>query len=251
MSAYAKVGIALTAALATAACASLRIGHDYDREATFAAAATYDWVEIPEEDLEEVARVNPFIDRRMRRAVDYELESRGFRRVEEGPVDLLVSVTVVDVEAAEGRRRGGVSTALLVGLGFGFGYSPGFWGPWGGYAPWWGFAPWYGGTYSPRRYRGVRRFGFGVGTTPYFGYPYGYGSYGPYGAWGGVPEGDFRLAPGSFVVDVLDGETGELVWRGWADGALGFAPDEDELPEFISSVVHRIMERFPPEPDGT
>lgn len=28
---------------------------------------------------------NPFIDRRMRRAVDYELESRGFRRVDERP----------------------------------------------------------------------------------------------------------------------------------------------------------------------
>lgn len=253
MSVKARMGGVLAIAFATASCASLRIGHDYDREATFAAAATYDWVETPEEELEEVERVNPFIDRRMRRAVDDELESRGFRRVQERRVDLLVSVTVLDVEAAEGRRRGGVSTALLVGLGFGFGYSPGFWGPWGGYAPWWGYSPWDwdGGTYSAWRYRGVRRFGFGVGTTPYFGYPYGYGSYGPYGAWGGYPDRDLRLAPGSFVVDVLDGETGELLWRGWADGALGFAPDEPELPAFISSVINRIMEPFPPERDGT
>lgn len=243
-----RVGIALVAAAVTASCASMRFGHDYDREATFAAATTYDWVETPEEELAEVERVNPFIDRRMRRAVDTELEARGFRRVEEGSVDLLVAVTVLDVEGAESWRRGRVSPAFLVG--FGFGYGPGLWAPWSGYAPWYGYSPWYGGGfYSPWRYRGVRRFGFGVGATPYFGYPYGYGSYGPYGAYGGYPDRDLRLAPGSFIVDVMDGESGELVWRGWADGALGFAPDEDELPRFISAVVHRIMERFPPEPE--
>jgi len=248
MSVQARVGIALAAASVTASCASLRVGHDYDREATFASAATYDWVETPEEELEEVGRVNPFIDRRMRRAVDYELESRGFRRVEEGPVDLLVAVGVLDVESSERWRRGRASPAFLVGLGFG--YGPGFWYPWSGYAPWWGY-PWYGAYSGPWRARGVRRFAFGVGVTPYFGYPYGYRAYGPYGAWGGYADRDPRLAPGSFIVDVMDGDSGDLMWRGWADGALAFAPDEEDLPEFISSVVHRIMERFPPERDGT
>lgn len=243
-----RAGIALAAAFVTASCASMRVGHDYDREATFAGAATYDWVETPEEELEEVERVNPFIDRRMRRAVDYELVSKGFRRVEEGPVDLLVSVRVLDVESSDRGRRGGASPAILVGLGFG--YGPGFWYPWSGYAPWWGY-PWYGGYGGPWRHRGVRRFGFGVGFTPYFGYPYGYRAYGPYGALGGYRDRDLRLAPGSFIVDVLDGGTGEPLWRGWANGALAFAPDEADLPAFISSVVHRIMERFPPERDGT
>ena len=203
MGVQARVGLASAVVFLTASCAGLRVGHDYDREMSFAGASTYDWVETPDE-LEDVERINPFIDRRMRRAVDAELEARGFLRAADGPVDLLVAVSVLGVEDGDRGRRGRTSPAFLVGLG----------------------------------------------VSPYFGYPYGYRAYGPYGAYGGYPDRGLELAPGSFVVDVMDGESGELWWRGWADGALGFAPAEEELPEFIASVVHRIMERFPPERDA-
>jgi len=151
---------------------------------------------------------------------------------------------VLDAGDAERGRADRVSPAFLFALGFGFGYSPGFWAPWG-------YGPFNPGYYGPWRSGRFRRVGFGVGFSPYFGYPYGYGAYGPYGAYGGYRERDLRLPPGSFVVDVMDGESGDLVWRGWAEGALAYAPDEDELPAFIASVVHRIMGRFPPETAGS
>lgn len=56
------------------------------------------------------------------------------------------------------------------------------------------------------------------------------------------------LPPGGFVIDVMDRATGEVVWEGWARGALAYAPGElDALPRFIHDAVHRILEDFPPE----
>jgi hypothetical protein len=236
--------VALGLVVGLSACATLRVGSDYDREASFAGAATYDWAEAPvdEEGAETVDRINPFIDRRMRRAVEFELDTRGLLRVEEGPVDLLVSVSVLAAQEIEDYRWSGASTA--VSLGFAFGTYPGWFGPWGWY-------PYYG-TYWSRypywrwggRYGYVPRVGIAIGRRPYFGYPYAYSRYG-WRSYGGYPSRDLRLPPGSFIIDVFDGESGDLVWRGWAEGALMFAPEADEMPAFISSTVHRMMEDFP------
>ena len=42
----ARVLLALVAAVALAGCASLRVGSDYDREVSFDARETYDWVGV-------------------------------------------------------------------------------------------------------------------------------------------------------------------------------------------------------------
>ncbi|MCG8467048.1 MAG: DUF4136 domain-containing protein [Gemmatimonadetes bacterium] len=249
-----RVLLALFAAVAVGGCASLRVASDYDRDVSFAGRETWDWVapaaaEGTEEEAAEVERVNPFIDRRLERAVRDELAARGYRRVEEGPVDLLVAVSVLDPErAVDGRRGGGYPYAL--GFGFGFGFGPAYFYPGFGLYPGLGFGfPYYGSRY---------RRGFGYGRSyssfrygyyrPYFGYGYGGGGYGPYGYYGGSRANDLEtLAPGTFVIDVLDGESGELIWRGLANGALAYAPDLEDLPDFIASVVHDIMEGFPPD----
>lgn len=236
-----KVLAGLVAVGATVGCASLRVGSDYDRDVSFAARETYDWVDSPEEDAQDVARVNPFIERRLRRAVDDELEFRGYRRVEDGPVDVLVSVSVLDAAEA---GRAGVRLGFPLMVGFSFGFAPAFYYPGYGY----GYRG-YLGSSRYGRYGFGRRVAFGS-YRPYFGYPYGYGSFGPYGYYGGGRTGSLEsLAPGTFIIDIIDGDSGELIWRGWANGALSFAPDVDELPDFIGSVVHDIMEEFPPD-DG-
>lgn len=240
----ALVGL-LALAVASAACSTLRVGSDYDREASFADARTWDWAGVAEGDeaAAEVERINPFIDRRLRRAVEDELEERGLVHVEEGPVDILLAVSVLDAgEIGEYRGR---RDSPAVYLGFGFGYNPGYW-----YSPWgWGY-PYYG---YPYRYRRYPWFSYGFPTVgvafgrPYFGYPYAWSGYG-YRSLGGVRSRDLALPPGTFIVDVLDGESGDLLWRGWAEGALMFAPDAAEMPAFIASTVHRIMDRLPIDP---
>lgn len=235
------VALALMAGLS--ACSTLRVGSDWDREASFADAATYDWAEAEaDEDVAETMdRINPFIDRRMRRAVEFELDARGLSRVEDGPVDLLVSVSVLAAEEIEDYRRGRMSTAIS--LGFAFGYYPGWFGSWGWY-------PYYGAYYPRWRWSRYDRFGYvprvgvTIGRRPYFGYPYAYSRYG-WRSYGGYPARDLRLPPGSFIIDVFDGDSGELVWRSWAEGALMFAPGTEDLPAFISSTAHRMMEEFP------
>jgi len=191
--------------------------------------------------------------------VDAELEARGLERVQEGAVDLLVAIDVLDVDRIGEVPRGGGNVPVVVG--FGFGYNPGSWySPWGWGSPYGlgygglGYGGWgYGGLgYGGWGYGGLGHGGWGypsVGVslgfgTPYFGYGAPYGSYG-YRSYGGLGSRDLALPPGSFIIDVLDGESGELVWRGWAEGALSFSPDVRDLPEFISSTVRRIMEELP------
>jgi hypothetical protein len=91
------------------------------------------------------------------------------------------------------------------------------------------------------------RVSFGVGLGSH-----GYGWWGGYGYGGGFKwsvgylpiDG---LMPGSLVVDVVDAENGDLIWRGWADRALAFAPEElEDLPAFIEETVGKIMATFPP-----
>jgi hypothetical protein len=228
----------------------MRVGSDYDREATLDAVASYDWVSPAEADEETAAavnRINPFIDRRMRRAVDSELEARGLQRVEEGPVDVLVAIAVLDVDRIGEVPRGGSNVPVVVG--FGFGYNPGYWySPWGyGYGGYgygrYGYA---GSPYGGWGWGGYPAVGVsvGFGRGPYFGYAAPYGAYG-YQSYGGFRSRDLALPPGSFIIDILDGESLELVWRGWAEGALLYSPDAPELPEFIASTVHRIMEEIP------
>jgi len=236
------------------ACSTMRVGSDYDHEVSLIHVTTYDWVSLGEADEETVAavnRINPFIDRRLRRAVDSELEARGLQRVEEGPVDLLVAIDVLDVDRIGEILRGGGGGVPIV-LGFGFGFNPGYW-----YSPW-GYGHGGYGGYGRYGYRGYGYGGYGyggwgypavgvsLGRGPYFGYAAPYGAYG-YQSYGGFRSRDLALPPGSFIIDVLDGESGELVWRGWAEGALLFSPDVQDLPKFIASTVHRIMEELPVE----
>lgn len=251
---------ALVAALTVAGCATMRVESDYDREASFVSAGTWAWTEAEvdraeeiegaaeAEEEEEIERIDPFLLRRLRRAVATELDARGFREAPGPPADLLVDVVVTDVD--ELRSQGRYAPSLLLGIGFAFGFGHplaySYGAPW---AYWPYYSPYYWSYYSPyygRRYRayGARAFGFGL--SPRFGYAYPYGRYG-YRSYGGYPAREVGLAPGSFVIEISDGESGELIWRGWADGALGYAPEGDDMLRFIETTVRRILEDFPPE----
>jgi len=248
--------VATAVALTAVACTSMRVGSDYDREASFASVGTYDWVGPPDADDENLAavdRINPFMDRRLRRAVDNELEARGLVRVQEGPVDLLVAVDVLDAQRVGEVRRASTATPVFFSVGFGF--NPGWYSPWGwGGYPFWGYSRYgWGGRYGWGHPWGwgwggssLGRVGVGFGyRTPYFGWPSTSVSFGVGQSWGGYGLREPGLPPGSFVIDIIDGTTGDLVWRGWAEGAVYYAPDVEDLPEFIASTVHRIMEGFP------
>ena len=78
---------------------------------------------------------------------------------------------------------------------------------------------------------------FGVGPTPFRHHPY-FGYY-------GHPRIDIdQYEEGTFVVDITDAETGELVWRGAYAKRIGWsAPSEAE----VRRIVAAILRNFPPE----
>jgi uncharacterized protein DUF4136 len=67
-----------------------------------------------------------------------------------------------------------------------------------------------------------------------------------YGYWGPRTLDVNRYKEGTLILDFVDPETQELIWRGWSISALqaGHSPREEQ--EIIDMAVHEILKRFPP-----
>ncbi len=224
MQAYKSTFLA-AAMLTTVACAGIRVETDYDPEATFATRGTYDWLDSAEI-AEELEGISPFLERRIRRAVDLTMEFRGYQQELEGDVDFLVSAFVVapdgyDVSRCPGGQASCRGQRVSIGFGIGHPYPYGFGYPWYGFHRPFSSNPW-GYTYA-------YRIGFGYSWLPMYSRPSG-------------------SLPGTLVIDILDPVSGELVWRGWAEGALLRVSPADERQEYLDKIVARILEEFPPTP---
>ena len=87
---------------------------------------------------------------------------------------------------------------------------------------------------------------FGIGL--YWGPSYWYRPWwGPYGGFTYVSYYD----EGSLVLDVIDAETKEMVWRGIATRVVRDYRTPDDMQRDINDAVGRILEKFPPGSPGT
>lgn len=80
-------------AAASVGCSSISVNHDYDREADFPSYKSFAWV--PQQttavgDAKQAMQTNTLLDKRIRNAVNAELESRGMAIDTENP-DLLIA----------------------------------------------------------------------------------------------------------------------------------------------------------------
>ena len=82
--------------------------------------------------------------------------------------------------------------------------------------------------------------GYGYGHRYYNNYYYGY----PYA--GSTTYADSFLQ-GTLVLDVIDPETNDVIWRGWATKDLDDNPTPEEVDRYVKNSVRRILERFPPK----
>ncbi len=216
-------------ALTMAGCATVRYSSDYDPQVAFTEYRTYDWMVLNEEERAALERINPFLERRLQRAVERELADRGFVRNADDDPDILISVFPIVPQPRQDYSRGRRSSRVNVIVGFTVGRGYGYRYPYG--YPYFGYGYPYGGFYP-----------FWLG----YGYPYGFW-YPPFK----YPSDPRRLArdrlgAGTLVVDVIDGPSGELVWRGWADGALLDVPSAEDLDAYVGEVVRKILKSFPP-----
>jgi hypothetical protein len=70
--------------------------------------------------------------------------------------------------------------------------------------------------------------------------------YGYRGGWGGSRNIDVhKYTEGTLIVDFIDAEKKELIWRGWATAVMD-KPDKNM--ELINEAVAKILAEFPPTP---
>ncbi len=86
------------------------------------------------------------------------------------------------------------------------------------------------------RYRGHSHFGYGR-----FGHGYDR-HYDPYYGSSTVRE----YVEVTLVLDVVDAQTNQLIWRGWATDRLDHDPKPEAVSEYIQAAVWKILETFPP-----
>jgi len=76
----------------------------------------------------------------------------------------------------------------------------------------------------------------------------GYGGYRRYGFGGVYSSPSIRVYQEStLVIDLLDPQSKDLLWRGWGTGIVG-TRDRMRSDERIREGVRRILDRFPPDP---
>lgn len=201
-------------------CASLGVRVDYDRQASFAGLSTYAWVDSARIAPDSLA--SPFLDRRVRRAVDRGLTARGFRLDSSGRPDFLVTALVIGPTRSEPQwsywpaRPCGPVVTFSFGIGYPYGY--------GLHHRHW---PW---------------------RDPYFQSPWGYAcsfriGYGY--LWLPVYEEPRERIGGTLVVDILDAQARDLIWRGSAEGALP-RDAADISQEDLDTIAETILREFPP-----
>ncbi|MBA5865474.1 MAG: DUF4136 domain-containing protein [Nitrospira sp. CR1.3] len=74
-----------------AACASSKVGYDYDRSANFSSYHTYEWMQGNQEPTGDKRVDNQLVDARIRTAIDAQLRSKGYGAPAAGKPDFYVA----------------------------------------------------------------------------------------------------------------------------------------------------------------
>ncbi|MFQ5602982.1 MAG: DUF4136 domain-containing protein [bacterium] len=156
-------------------CSPVSVRTDYDREVNFTKYKTFKWMPNPKKRDRKSVPKGSLLDRRIRRAVERELEAHGFVVKESGKTDAVLAYHI------------GVQHKV------------------------------------------------DVNTT-------GYG----YGRWGyrGRSVHVHRYKEGTIVLDIVDPEMKQLIWRG---AAVGVIKRMDASEEKINEAIQKVLEKYPPE----
>jgi hypothetical protein len=210
--------------IALSGCTPYRVHTDYDEEVSFSNKRTFAWMDTTRPRNEQAT--NPFLERRVKRAVETAMSERGLSAVDANRADVLVTAFVIGPEPYDRRTaRGGFGVGTMCGPTISVWFGPRY--PFGfsrRSSSW--FFP---GAYwrNPWGYACSYRIGYGYGWLPLY-------------------ESPGRHLAGTLIVDILDGETHELLWRGTAEGALIDTRRADQSQEEIDRIVREVLKKYPP-----
>ncbi len=72
-------------------------------------------------------------------------------------------------------------------------------------------------------------------------YPYSYGYY-------GHRVDIYQYTEGTLVLDLVDAETDQLVWRGYVTDTIQHNPDPQRVEARLDEAFHRMLTNYPPRP---
>ncbi len=204
----------LLSMLALSACGTaIKSTVDVADRADFAGLNTYAWMtdQLTSELRAVESDLNPLHERRIRVAVETELERKGYSEAARDEADFVVFVRLAVTDRLQVRQFYG---------GYGYGYYPGY-----------------------RHHSGFSRYGHHSGFSRY-GHHSGFSRYGhhsgfsPYGPSVSVQT----VTEGTLVVDIFDNRSKEAIWHGSASKRLAQADDAVEL---IDQAVAALLESLP------
>lgn len=177
-----------------AGCSAISVVSDYDSSVPFGSYRTYRWsADTPAPNGDDLLVRNPLIYKRIRNAVDRELQYKGFVQKEKGAVDFTVTV------------HAGIRERVMVEQPtISFAWRQGY-------------------------YRGRHGYYSGVWYDPY----------GPYPRMTYYEEG-------TLVIDIYDGRSGEMAWRGIGSGILRYYDSTEAMHRDLDAAVGKVLAKFPP-----
>ncbi len=201
--------------------AGTKVRVDYDENASFEHLRQYSWADhVNDNDLDQ-ALSGPLVSERIREEIDIELASLGFEKVDPEQADFLIDYQLSTEEKTKVTTFDNYYGSSYYGYGYGRSYGHGYGG---------GYGHGYGGGY-----------GHGYGG----GYGHGYG--------GGYGHG-YAAAPivreyleVTLTLDIIEAQTGDVIWRGWAIKSLDQDPKPKKVRKLIRRSVHKILKKFPAE----
>ena len=75
---------------------------------------------------------------------------------------------------------------------------------------------------------------------------YGYAYPRRWGYWGGRTVSVHRYKEGTIILDIIDAQSKELIWRGSATGKVNRYSSPEERDEAVAKAVAKILKKFPP-----
>lgn len=88
-----SLSVAFCSLLFLAACSPISVKTDYDHEVDFGNYQTFKWMAGPKSGKRTIAK-NSLVDKRIRRAVENELQAKGYRMIDSGKADALLAYHV-------------------------------------------------------------------------------------------------------------------------------------------------------------
>jgi hypothetical protein len=172
-----KILLGAIAVLALVGCSSTRVRSDFDERSSFTSLRTYTWIDQPVRTARNPALNNPLLTEHVQNAVDGQLASQGFRRLDSGAPDFKIAYHVVADEKTEVTVQ-----------------------------------------------------------DSYYGRRYGHG----------LDYYTQEYVKGTLILDIYDGTTNKLIWRGWATKALSDNPKPKKVQRYVKKAVKKILKEFPP-----